>query len=401
MAIVTATITVDFTANYAGPHRVCFRIQGSGDPYDCSTAVNCIGGGTACQAIINTLVNTTSCDGTVIFEGYIQATCEDILSTNGRLPWTANFVPNQVCDKFNILCELGPIIQLDDTDRGVLYDLADTVIITRQPGDNATVDAVVTLASVGDGVINSITSGGGGVNYAALDTIDITGGGGGAGAQIRVDTVDGGGAILTYTLVANGAGYYNGPFSTDVTSGSGVGASFNLVEGTDYDDFGSIQTFNIVNGGEYEITPVVSFGTASGQDADFSAVLGGCGIWTNVGADCVGGDQVDIADLAMGVGDVFATCLEGGLATAIPARYSVTELGCCIPEDTAGDPCVDIHVENLSGGPVDIHLTLCNGDDATETIANGITEAFCVVTNGWIDPYVAGVTVTDTGTPCT
>ena len=75
MALVTATITIDFTANYAGAHRICWRIQGSGDPYDCSAAVACVGGATNCQAIINPIVNTTSCDGPVTFEGYIQSGC--------------------------------------------------------------------------------------------------------------------------------------------------------------------------------------------------------------------------------------------------------------------------------------------------------------------------------------
>src|SRR5210317_1336664 len=97
MAIVTATITVDFTAFYAGDHRICWRVQGSGDPYDCTTIVNCVGGGAACQGIFNADVNTTSCDGTITFEGYVQATCEAESSLTGRLPFTVDFVPNPVC----------------------------------------------------------------------------------------------------------------------------------------------------------------------------------------------------------------------------------------------------------------------------------------------------------------
>ena len=82
-------------------------------------------------------------------------------------------------------------------------------------------------------------------------------------------------------------------------------------------------------------------------------------------------------------------------------EYDVTPIGCCIPEDSESTVCTDVHFENNSGGPVDVHITLCDGDDSTETIANGTTEAFCVVANGWIDPDVAGFTITDTGTPCT
>ena len=61
MAAIPATITVNFTANYAGPHRVCWRIGASG-PYDCTTSVTCTGGGNPCQAVITTTVDNESCD---------------------------------------------------------------------------------------------------------------------------------------------------------------------------------------------------------------------------------------------------------------------------------------------------------------------------------------------------
>ena len=402
MAIVTATITVDFIANYAGSHRVCFRIQGSGDPYDCSTVVNCAGGATTCQAIINTPVNTTSCDGIVVFEGYVQAACEDILSTNGRLAWTADFVPNVICDRFEILCQVGPVVGILTSAGGILYDLADSVVVTRNGADIGVGDATVSIATLGDGAINSITGLlAPGTLYAASDTIDITGGGGGAGAIIQVDSVDGGGGIVTFSVIAVGAGYFGGPFTFTTVGGFGSGASFTLVEGVDYNDFGSITGFTISVPGEYSITPLISIVTGTGSGGVFTSVLGGCPIWTNVGLDCIGGDQVDIADLALAVGDIFGTCIEGGLATAVPARYTATEIGCCIAEDSVNTVCTDVHIENLSGGPVDVHVTLCGGDDDTVTIPNGVTEALCLVEDGWIDPYIVGVTIADQGTPCT
>jgi len=57
MAIETAEITIDFTANVEGCHRAAFRIQGSGDAYDTSNEVICAGIG-ACQIIISTTVDT-------------------------------------------------------------------------------------------------------------------------------------------------------------------------------------------------------------------------------------------------------------------------------------------------------------------------------------------------------
>jgi hypothetical protein len=403
MAIVNATITVDFTANYAGTHRVCYRVQGSGNPYDCTTLVSCVGGGNACQALIIAPVNTTSCDGTVVFEGYIQAICEDILSTNGRLAWTADFVPNQVCDKFNITCDLGPVTGIPLTDRGELYDVGDTIVVTRDGGDAGAVDAVVSIASVGDGVINSISAlQAGGLGYAPGDTIQIAGATG-AGGLITVDTVNvGPGDILTYTLTNGGSGY-TGFLTFNVTSGGGAGAAFEINPGGNYAPDGSLTGFTIINGGEYSIQPTVSIVTGTGSNAVFDLPpLGGCAAWTNVGADCIGGTQVDILDQTLEVGSTFSTCLVGGLQTAIPSTYTVDESGCCITEDSVNVTCTDHHIDNVapSVGPVDVHITNCGGDDEILSVPLGTT-AVCLVTGGYIDPFVAGVTITDQGTSCT
>lgn len=107
MASIIATIDIDFQAEFAGDHRVCWRIQGSGDPYDCSTIVTCAGGGTPCATAFTTTVNDTSCDGDVTFEGYIQATCENLASLAGRLTWTVSFTPVPVCVRYEISSPVG------------------------------------------------------------------------------------------------------------------------------------------------------------------------------------------------------------------------------------------------------------------------------------------------------
>lgn len=316
MATVTATITVDFTANYAGPHRACFRIQGSGDPYDCTTVVSCVGGGTACQAIITTPVNTTSCDGTVTFEGYIQAACEDVLSTSGRLAFTADFVPTVVCQRNEILCARTGIATAVIDAGGLNYLIGDTLNIVRDGADPETTDGTLTITSVDGGT----------------------------------------GAITGVTVTTPGL---------------------------------------------YGITPTVTITTGTGSGAAISVTMDPCGAYTNVGVDCVGGDQVDIAASALELGETFATCIEGGLVAATPSDYDVTETGCCIPDDSDTTVCTDVHLENASGGPVNVHVTLCNGDDDTIAVADGTTEAVCLIAGGWIDPNVVDFTITDQGTPCT
>jgi hypothetical protein len=400
MAIVTATITVDFTANYSGDHRVCWRVMGSGDPYDCSTIVNCAGGATACQAIFTADVNTTSCDGEVFFEGYIQAICEDILSTQGRLPFTTSFVPNPTCLRHEVLCLFGEVEAVQILDPGINYDIGDTVVITRDGADTQVADATLTISGVGDGVINTITGLlSGGLGYIATEVLTINGAAG-AGGTITIDSILPGGIIDTFTLTTNGAGYI-GPFS--FTGGSGAGADFDIVNGVDYDDFGSILGFNIVVPGAYEIPPVITITSATGQDFDARVLLEPCPAYDNIGTDCIGGDMVQIAPGALEVGAIWATCLATG-PLAGPNEYEVIQIGCCIPEDTdiePNDTCVDYHFDNATGIQQVVHVTDCNGDDHALVVPDGVSIDRCCVNGGVIDPGLPGLTITNTGAPCT
>lgn len=95
MALVPATITVNFTSNYTGNHRVCYRLGGVG-PYDCTTIVACLGGGTPCSTTINVTVDDESCDD-YVYDGYVQAVCEEEASLTGRVAWTATYTPTNAC----------------------------------------------------------------------------------------------------------------------------------------------------------------------------------------------------------------------------------------------------------------------------------------------------------------
>jgi hypothetical protein len=300
-----------------------------------------------------------------------------------------------------VLCARGALDSITINNPGQEYTVLNTVVVTRAGGDPETSDATVSIASVGTGVINSISGlTAAGINYNALEVLTVTDAFG-AGATIRIDTVGGSGEILTYTLLTNGSGYV-GPFT--FPGGSGSGAIFDIQDGgVDYDVFGAILTFNISVGGLYAIPPTISInvGADPGNGAALTANLEPCALYTNVGVDCIGGDQVDIADQALDVGETFATCIEGGLVGATPSVYDVTQTGCCIPEDSVNTVCTDVHLENNSGGPVDVHVTLCDGDDHTETVPDATTVPLCLIADGWIDPDVAGFTITDQGTPCT
>lgn len=187
MAVVTATVTVDFTANYTGDHRVCWRIQSVGGAYDCNTIVNCVGGGTACQAIFTVDVNTTSCDGTVTIEGYIQATCEDITSTGGRLAFSVDYIPTQTCFSYNIDCDWEGVESVTTLSNGDgLYLTGDTVVFTRDGADTRVVDAVANCTVAGGVITINVTTPG---EYEIPPVVTLVSGTG-SGASFQANLFD-------------------------------------------------------------------------------------------------------------------------------------------------------------------------------------------------------------------
>lgn len=100
--LTPATITVTFTANYAGPHRICWRQCGVG-AYVCTNIVDCVGGGNVCAATVSIMVDPESCTP-VCFEGYIQATCNPEGSPVDQVFWTSTFTPSPSCTQYNISC---------------------------------------------------------------------------------------------------------------------------------------------------------------------------------------------------------------------------------------------------------------------------------------------------------
>lgn len=102
MALVPATITVLFTSNYTGDHRVCWKECGD-IVYDCTTIVTCLGGGTGCSTTISVIVDDEACVD-ACFDGYVQAVCEAELSVVGRIAWTTSYVPTNACENIEFTC---------------------------------------------------------------------------------------------------------------------------------------------------------------------------------------------------------------------------------------------------------------------------------------------------------
>lgn len=119
--LTSATITVDFLANYAGPHRACWRVQGSGNPYVCTNLVTCVGGGSPCQFLINVMVDLESCED-VIFEGYIQATCQPEGSSIDQVPFEVTYTPTPSCNMYSLTNDTGSTYNFTSSELGVNCD---------------------------------------------------------------------------------------------------------------------------------------------------------------------------------------------------------------------------------------------------------------------------------------
>ena len=398
MAIVSATITVDFTANYAGDHRVCWRILGSVGPYDCSTVVNCTGGATTCQAIFNADVNTTSCDGTVTFEGYVQAACEDIASLNGRLAFTVDFIPTVICKRNVVTCANVGIESITVDTAGIGYPSAPVVTITGD-GVGATATAVISDDSIE--ITSSVVPNGAGYTDGVYVDYPTTGGSGTgftidftvvAGIVVSVEgtnsITDGGDGGTGYTagdtINPDPLGFAGTPSVPFVITANGINS-------------GTLQSITLTAPGSlFTSVPIIGIANTGSTPSTATAILAPCLDWLAVGTDC-DSNIVDIADLELG--EEFATCIVGALSST-PTAYTVLETGCCIPADTTSDVCFDYYIENTDlVNSHDLQYTACNGIDSVVTLDPSATSTICGVLGGTLGPVE--LVVTDTGNTCT
>ena len=145
--LTSATITVDFLANYAGQHRACWRVQGSGNPYVCTNLVTCVGGGNPCQALINVMVETESCDD-VIFEGYIQAACQPEGSSIDQVPFEVTYTPIPTCNMYTLTNNTGDTYNFTSSDLGVNCDGTTRPALSLADGASIALCGIATMPQI-------------------------------------------------------------------------------------------------------------------------------------------------------------------------------------------------------------------------------------------------------------
>lgn len=383
MAAVPASLNVNFTSNYTGNHRICYRIGNAG-PYNCSTVVACAGSGAPCSGVIAITVDNETCDP-VTYEGYVQAECEDIASLNGRVPFTITFTPVPTCASYNVTCSSVGIASISVTNPGGGYDPLNPPALNIVGTGTGTVANAV----VGNGGIKTetITNGGTGYNgggsavFLGVSAVNITGVGTGALYDVTVTAGVITAIALTNTPTAPGSGYAIGDtftFNNAQLGGSGSGGIITVATL----NTGEIQYVNVSNPGSgYSVLPLITVDASPCvsvpcSNATVEAVLAPCDTIDNL-LNCGGGPSgVTITGLT--IGQSFITCNTG--APTLPTGYTVTPQGCCYD-------CISITVTKDIGdsGNSTLYYRACDTRALTEVnVTPGFNQTYCVVAGSYV-----------------
>lgn len=398
MALISASLDFTFNANYTGCHRICWRVQGGPPAYDCTTQVNCAGNALPCTATVSIIVDDADCVP-VTYEGYVQACCEDILSTNGRVAFSVTLNPTTNCLGYTITCN-GPfsIAFVSATSAGSGYVPAAVIPVVFNPA----LGGVAANAIIGDGGVSSqfgsatpFPFGAGYVDgtYNNVPAVTLTGVGLGALFTVVVT----GGQVTSTEIVpgSNGTGYLAGDtvtFNNANLGGSGAG----VVVTISVVNTGEVQNIIITNPGA-GYTTVVPTATIPGGivPAVLQAALSGCPtIDLNV---CNDPGFYNIFEVPANTS--FVNC--NTAVPVLPVEYSAVQNTCC-------NSCTTITFDkpaSYTNPPATIYYQDCVTKirQQVNIVAGGSYGPVCAIDNSWFvvesDPINGSTSISQSG-PC-
>lgn len=275
MAVVNITLEVNFTSHYIGEHRICWRIQGSGDPYDCTNLVICPNG--ACTSSFTISLESNFC-GPYTIEGYVQPTCFDQSDPTGQVPFSAEYNNTVDCEPYTLTCST---VSLDGWIHIVDYGSGYTAAPLISIGGNAT--AISVIEATDDGMktasINTPGTGYFSGGYGKARNITAIPGVGPAGIDARFDVTVQAGVVIQIDIRSGGTGWAIGnQFTFDNTDLGGSGSDF----------VGTVDTLSVIGelkeiqltspGSGYTAVPAVIVAPPSGPGTQANAFskLAGC-----------------------------------------------------------------------------------------------------------------------------
>lgn len=363
MALVAANLHVSWVSVFVGQHRVCWAIAPS-VIYDCTTVIYC--GGGPCSVDIPITVDNESCDA-VTYQGYVQASCEDIGSMTGRVPFSITFTPTPTCISYNVACVGVPVLSLTEVLHGKGYDVVGavpSVSITLGGGAGATGVATIGNSTI---ITNNGTAGVNGV-YLAVAMITSSGIGTGGFADVHVT----GNHVTSIVPTTTGINYFPGDTITFNAAFIGGCEAVVVTFGVNY---GTVTAVNITgNGDNYTSIPTVTIAPppGAGITATALAVLDVCPDQL-MGPMCGGGSQT-LTGMALGQSAI--ECMTA-LPDPINPDYIFTPVGCCYD-------CVTVTFTWTAGGDPTIYYTDCLTHEITSVLLDPSSPTtVCCVNNSW------------------
>ena len=395
---VNVTLQVDFTSQYPGDHRVCWRIQGSGDPYDCSNVITCLGNGNACTTSIPIELESNYC-GPYTIEGYVQATCISSDSAAGRIGFTAVYNNTGDCISYKIECTSVSLEKIEISSYGSGFDPLDPAPTVTIDG-NAT--GVAVIADTNDGIKTaSINNPGSGYfSGGSGKALDITAVTAGPGINARFDVTVLAGEVVEIA-VRNGGTLWSliDQFSFNNADLGGTGAGF-LGDVDSLTVIGEIKEVQLsFVGSGYTSIPTVTVDPLGFTDPPVVvAVLAKCPVLTEamLGPNCDLTSRADTVQIPLN--STLTVCNGTPPPGGYPAGYTETQSGCCYD-------CTSYTVEALAGSPLngwaDVYYIDCFTLELTHFEIGGAapgTNTFCAVTDSVLVIVNANpVTLTDNG----
>lgn len=324
-----ATLTINYIANYAGNHRVCYRQVGTTN-YCCLThVVTTIGPQTFtidfsvpadyCFGTANEVAVPveTEC-GPYEYEGYVQPGCEPEGSLLSITPWgPISFTQDPSCLSYDVECTTSFVQSITLTNSG--YALEDFPTYTFTGGGPCSTPPTITIDSMT--VTNgSIAVGDPGTGYQVGEILTMVGGVGTA-ATFTVTAIQGGGPtgpLAAITLAT--AGSYTTlpavyPATTTATGSAGPNdASFYLFYG--------VEAITLTNNGTACTSPVsITFNTSAEIAPTADVTMAPCPVITTPSCGTTTTVQIGFTHSV-----VF--CESTGTPVLDP-RYTVTPQGTC------------------------------------------------------------------------
>lgn len=343
MSLIPTTLTVDFTVIIAGDYRVCWKLQGSIDPYDCTTVITCAVG--ACQAVISVSVDSETCDDPIIFEGYTQPTCSLEASEDNKTPFTANLTGvSPDCTRTVYTCVTTSLRRTAMVLHGEGYIGTPNVVLSGGGGSGAVALAIMGSGTTGVDSIMSLT----GTVLGDFSVVGLASTTSGAGTGMTLDWTIVDGQTTLFEINSPGTGYVNGDTLSFLEPGTGTTLSGTSVSfGTD-----QVSRVKITSPGSgYSTQPTVTIDASPDVTATATSVLAFC---AEVPVENCSGNASTENYGQLNIGDSIALCSPNALPTVDGYAQLIT--GSCLCDCET----VDLYVTEL--GNIEFTYVDCNGE---------------------------------------